>query len=343
MLGRSSGPAEADRLVDLRQTVGVRRGIVGPVGGLRDLGQQRLVQRGRDLVAVEVDHGATRAAQPDRIDLDPGHRGQIGHVQRVRPFGVLTVGQHDHRGASVVADVGPTALVRAGWVGAGVLGDDRLTGDGRQRGQDPGSDGGPTAGSETIDRAEDRRLVGRRLLHDHPDSTEGDHPDLDRLGLGVDERPGGSLGGVHPGRGHVGGHHAGRGVEGEDDRSLPVRIGDGGLGSRQPDQQDGQPQQQQHSRNVPQPVNARGRAGQAQPGERVTTTGPSTQQPAVGEEQHRHQDEAEQQRGPDEGHDHRRCRRRRSEIRARARTRSSSVPIRCSSVPAVRVVATSSA
>ena len=60
--------SSVDRVVDRGQRLLVGRREVPAVGPGGDLAQQRLVQRGRDLEAVDLQHRALRPAQPDRVD-----------------------------------------------------------------------------------------------------------------------------------------------------------------------------------------------------------------------------------------------------------------------------------
>ena len=72
---------QVDRRGDPVELARVRRRMVRAAGGLRDRLERGLVERGEQVVAVDVDGGARGGADPDGVDV---HAGLLGDRRRPR-------------------------------------------------------------------------------------------------------------------------------------------------------------------------------------------------------------------------------------------------------------------
>ena len=153
---------QVDRRGDPVELARVRGGMVRAAGGLRDRLEGGRVERGEQVVAVDVDGGARGGADPDGVDV---HAGLLGHrggrvgagVGAGRgPGFVLPVGEQHDRGRRPVADVRRAAVAAEG---------DRLVRDRGQRGEDGRRRARcrrrPSAGGPPPRRSRDRPSAGR--------------------------------------------------------------------------------------------------------------------------------------------------------------------------------------
>ena len=211
-------------LVDRVERRGVLGRVVRAAGQVGDPLEGLGVELGVDLEPVEVERGAARAADADRVDPHAPVGGGLGRHHRVRPLVVLAVGQqHDDRGQ-----------VRAGRDRRGRRASAPVTGccSSRRWGRRP-PPRSPSATPRCHARARSRAAAsgGRSRRARWPGSlvgcwtampgiAEGDDADHDARRLALDEVGCGRDRGGHAGRLEVGGGHAARDVEREDDRAL---------------------------------------------------------------------------------------------------------------------------
>ena len=163
----------------------------------------------------------------------------------------------------------------------------------------------PSARHERVDRGVERLAVGRRLDEGGRVRRERHDADADALGQLGDERLGGDLGGIEPGRVDVGRLHGARHVDGEHDGRVLARRGDDHLGPSEADGQGGDGGEVDDRRQVAAPGRPLGR----EVGQQVEVREPdrvalaSTLGPQVQAQQDRHQQQAEEHEGREEGHD----------------------------------------
>ena len=145
-------PLQRDRVVDRRPAPACRP----PRSTCRRCGRRSRAASARPAAVAtwkpsSVEHGALRPAQPDRVDLHPGPGRDVGDVERVGARGVLPVGEQDHRGRPVVAQVRPARLER---VAGPAVDEHRPPDDRRERRLQPARQRGAALRGEAVDRGE---------------------------------------------------------------------------------------------------------------------------------------------------------------------------------------------
>ena len=179
-----AGELEIDRLVDPLERRGVAGEVVRAVGHLRDLGQQLLVERGRDAEPVDLDHRPLRRPDPDRMDADARRGRDLGDLQRIGLGRVLAVREEHDRGRAVEPDVDLAAVA----LERGLVDLQRLPGDRAERREEALTERGAAARREASDRGDHLLLDVGRPEHGDGAFAERDHADADRARLTLRER-----------------------------------------------------------------------------------------------------------------------------------------------------------